>query len=71
MTTLQICVLNIKCGGCVNSIQTELAKINGVTNVVVSKEDGKVNISGVAFDRKFIVAKLLDMGYPEIGQKRF
>lgn len=67
MTTHQLRVLNIKCGGCVNSIHNEMTKINGVTSVVVSKEDGIVIISGIALERDVLVAKLHEIGYPEYG----
>jgi copper chaperone len=71
MVTHQIHALNIKCGGCVNTIQTELSKINGVASVIVSKEEGTVNVSGVALDRKQIISKLYEIGYPEIGHNNF
>jgi copper chaperone CopZ len=71
MVTHQIHVLNIKCDGCVTTIQTELFKINGVESVLVSKEDGEVIASGVALDREQLVVKLTDIGYPEIGHNSF
>ncbi len=71
MVTHQIHSLNIKCDGCVNTIQTELKKVNGVSGVIVSKTDGIVNVSGVAIDREQIVSKLHDIGYPEIGHNDF
>ena len=71
MVTHQIHALNIKCGGCVNTIQTELSKIIGVANVIVSKEEGTVNVSGVALDREKIISKLHEIGYPEIGHNDF
>jgi copper chaperone len=67
MITHQIHVLNIKCEGCVNTIQSELKKVDGVSGVIVSKEDSIVNVSGIALDREQIVSKLHDIGYPEIG----
>jgi len=62
----QIYVENIKCGGCANSIQKGLLKLDGVEAVEVIVEQGQVNIEGdVARDT--IVQSLLSMGYPEKG----
>lgn len=71
MTTLQIFVENIKCGGCINSIKTALQKIKGVTAVEIFKEAGKVCVSGVAVEREEMVAKLASLGYPEKGNNSF
>ena len=35
-------IQNLKCGGCANTIETELLKIDGVTQVLVNEEDSKV-----------------------------
>lgn len=62
----QISVENIKCGGCANSIQKGLLKIEGVDSVNVDIEQGVVNIEGHA-QRDALVQSLLSMGYPEKG----
>ncbi|WP_353571750.1 heavy metal-associated domain-containing protein [Candidatus Albibeggiatoa sp. nov. BB20] len=62
----QINVENIKCGGCANSIQKGLLKIDGVEAVEVDIEQGAVNIEGSA-DREALIKSLLSMGYPEKG----
>jgi len=67
MTTHQIFVENIKCGGCMNSIKTALLKISGVTAVEIFKEEDKVCVSGIAVEKEMLVAKLSSLGYPEKG----
>lgn len=62
----QIYVENIKCGGCANSIQKGLLKLEGVEAVEVIVEQGQVNIEGDAV-RDTVVQSLLSMGYPEKG----
>jgi copper chaperone CopZ len=71
MTTYQFHVLNIKCGGCVNTIQTELLKINGVSSVIVIKDEGSVIVSGIALERENLLTKLHEIGYPEEGHNDF
>lgn len=67
MTTHQIFVENIKCGGCINSIKTALLKVRGVTSVEIYKNEDKVCVSGIAVENEVIVAKLSSMGYPQKG----
>ena len=62
----QIYVENIKCGGCANSIQKGLLKLEGVETVEVVVEQGQVNIEGNV-SRDVIIQSLLLMGYPEKG----
>jgi len=71
MTTHQIFVENIKCGGCVNSIKKVLIKMKGVTAVEIHKEDDEVCVTGVAIEREDVVAKLVSLGYPEKGNNNF
>lgn len=58
---------NIKCGGCMNSIQTALMKMDGVEQVEILKEEGKVSLVGKMMNRDQIILKLADLGYPEKG----
>jgi len=63
-------VENIKCGGCVNSIQSKLKEIDGVSDVDVDIENGIVDIKTSADDdatRSVLAKALLGMGYPEVG----
>jgi copper chaperone len=67
MTTYQIFVENIKCGGCMNSIKTALLKLSGVTAVEIYKDEDKVCVSGIAVEKDVVVAKLSSLGYPQKG----
>jgi copper chaperone CopZ len=66
MTTLEI--LNLKCGGCANSIKKGLLSIEGVSDVSVDLETSKVTVD--TKDGSIITKvknKLATMGYPEVG----
>jgi copper chaperone len=56
---------NIKCGGCVSTIQEGLGSLPGVDKVDVEIEGGKVTVTGANLSRSQISAKLKDLGYPE------
>lgn len=62
----QIIVENIKCGGCINSIQTALLKLNNVEKVAIDKETETVSLFG-DFSRDEVIDKLNELGYPEKG----
>ena len=59
-------VHNIKCGGCMNSIQKALLKIAGVEQVQIHDDKETIDITGNA-DREEIVQELSRLGYPEKG----
>ena len=66
MMTLEI--LNLRCGGCANSIKKGLLAINGVTDVTVDLETSKVTVD--TKDNSVLTEvknKLATMGYPEVG----
>lgn len=66
MTILEI--LNLKCGGCTNSIKKGMLAIEGVTEVSVDLETSKVTINSE--DATVLInvkSKLASMGYPEVG----
>ena len=66
MTTLEI--LNLKCGGCANSIKKRILTIEGVTEVSVDLESSKVMINSSDEDIvNNVKEKLSSMGYPEVG----
>ena len=67
MTTHQIFVENIKCGGCMNSIKTALLKLRGVTAVEIFKDEDKVCVSGIVVEKEVVLAKLSSLGYPPKG----
>lgn len=66
MTTLEI--LNLKCGGCANTIKKGILAIEGVTEVSIDLETSKVGVN--TEDEtvlKNVKSKLAAMGYPEVG----
>ena len=66
MTTIEI--LNLKCGGCANSIKKGILTIDGIREVTVDLETSKVTVdtsdNSIISDVK---NKLSQMGYPENG----
>ena len=63
---LQIIVENIKCGGCMNSIQTALLKLENVEKVTIDKETETITIIGT-IEKNLVIKKLNELGYPEKG----
>lgn len=60
-------VENIKCGGCANTIVKRLKKVEGVADVSVDIENGRVTVETDTDNRTEIVAALHASGYPEKG----
>jgi copper chaperone len=60
-------VENIRCGGCANTITHSLQKLDGVSDVSVDIENGRVTVTAATDDRERLVASLLKNGYPEKG----
>jgi copper chaperone len=60
-------VENIRCGGCANTITHSLQKLDGVSDVSVDIENGRVTVTAATDDRERLVANLLKNGYPEKG----
>ncbi len=66
MTTIEI--LNLKCGGCANTIKKGIVSIKGISDVTIDMESSKVTVD--TDDESVILSvkkKLSKMGYPEIG----
>lgn len=66
MTTIEI--LNLKCGGCANTIKKGVSSIESVSEVTVDLDTSKVTFD--TDDETVILSvkkKLSKMGYPEIG----
>ena len=67
MTTVKYSVPNISCGHCVNTIQTEVADLAGVEQVVASPATKDVSIT---FDtpatEEQIIALLEEINYPAV-----
>ena len=64
---IQVHVENIKCGGCEKSIVKGLESMEGVSNVVIDRDQQLVGVAADAALRDTIAAKLKSMGYPEHG----
>lgn len=60
-------VENIKCGGCANTIMNKLNKLDGVEQVSVDIEAGRVSVEASDDNREQLVQTLLQSGYPEKG----
>ena len=60
-------VENIKCGGCANTIEKQLRKLDSVSTVSIDIEAGRVTVEAADADREHLVATLLKNGYPEKG----
>ena len=64
---IQVHVENIKCGGCEKSIIKGLTTIEGLSNIVIDREQQLVSVMADELLREVLVAKLKSMGYPEHG----
>jgi copper chaperone len=64
---IQVHVENIKCGGCEKSIIKGLTSIEGLSNIVIDREQQMVSVVADASLRDALVSKLKSMGYPEQG----
>jgi copper chaperone len=64
---IQIHVENIKCGGCEKSIIKGLTSIEGLSNIVIDRDQQLVSVTADDSLREALVAKLNSMGYPEHG----
>lgn len=65
--TIQI--QNLKCGGCANTIVTQLSKLDGVSKVEVNNDTNEVsfiNTNKSVFE--IVKKKLSDLGYPIEGE---
>jgi copper chaperone len=60
-------VENIKCGGCASTIRSKITDEIGVDDVEVNIDDGVVTIQGDENHRDSVVARLAQLGYPEVG----
>jgi copper chaperone CopZ len=67
MATIEI--LNLKCGGCANTVTKGLLTVEGVNDVSVDLEASKVTVD--TDDEQILEKvkhKLSSMGYPEVGE---
>ena len=65
-TTIEI--LNLKCGGCANTIKKGITSIDGVNETTIDIETSQITID-TDIDSVIISVKekLSKMGYPEVG----
>jgi len=65
-TTLKI--QNLKCGGCANTIVTQLSKLDGISEVIVDNDTDEVSFLASSENNMEIVkSKLSHLGYPIVG----
>ncbi len=64
---IQIQVENIKCGGCEKSIIKGLSSIEGLSNIVIDRDQQMVSVNADESLREVLISKLMSMGYPEHG----
>jgi len=60
-------VENIKCGGCANSIVSGLKALEGVVDVRVDVEQGRITVDGDDALQPAVCEHLQKLGYPEVG----
>ena len=66
MTVIEI--LNLKCGGCANTIKKGITSIEGIKEVSVDLNTSEVSIDATdEFVIQQVKEKLSSMGYPEVG----
>lgn len=65
MQTEEFIIQNVKCGGCVSTVQEGLKGLPGISEVEVVIDGGKLTVRGDGFSREEIVTKLAELGYPE------
>lgn len=65
---IDIEILNLKCGGCANSIKKGILTIDGIDEVTVDLDTSVVQVNTLddAIINK-VKEKLSSMGYPEVG----
>jgi len=66
MTTIEI--LNLKCGGCANTVKKGIITIEGINEVSVDLSTSEVSIDSTdELVIQMAKEKLSGMGYPEVG----
>jgi copper chaperone len=64
---LEFDLMNVKCGGCGNSIRRAVLDIDGVDSAQLDVDSGHLRVEAPESLRADIVARLLRLGYPEKG----
>ena len=60
-------VVDLECGGCEKSIIQGLTSIEGLSNIVIDRDQQLISVTVDASLRRALVLKLKSMGYPEHG----
>jgi len=61
-------IQNLKCGGCANTIVTQLSKLDGITDVTVNNDTDEVSFNTeTEATVEAVSKKLSDLGYPIVG----
>ena len=69
MLSTTIKIQNLKCGGCANTIVTQLSKLDGISQVTVDNNTEEVSLnSNSEVNLKLAKKKLSDLGYPDLGE---
>lgn len=69
METTTLKIQNLKCGGCANTILTQLSKLEGIKDVKVNNETDEVTFSyGSEAKMDAALKKLSGLGYPPVGE---
>lgn len=64
MEEIVLTATNVKCGGCTDIIRAGLEPLDGVSEVTVDANSGRVVIKGDALSRAVLTTKLAELGYP-------
>lgn len=61
-------IQNLKCGGCANTIITQLSKLDGISEVDVNNETDEVYFNtNSEVEIASVISKLSALGYPIVG----
>lgn len=65
MKTITLNIENLKCGGCENTVNKALEKINNIENIATKVESGEVTFSYKnEEDLQTVINRLNELGYP-------
>lgn len=62
-------IQNLKCGGCANTIVTQLSKLKGISEVNVNNDTNEVSFNAIDDTKiNLVKEKLSHLGYPIVGE---
>ena len=65
-------IQNLKCGGCANTIVTQLSKLEGISEVEVNNDTDEVSFNTISeAEIETVKNKLSDLGYPIVGDANY